>query len=123
MRVGTCPQVDGCAGDRYAEVCAHETGAGFHGIIGANFWTGACRFVFIALRYYWITSKGYRLRPWRSPYIRWRMETFFGREAESAHDARGFFRLMWRERARMRRFLLWVGERWHEQARRRSSRS
>src|SRR5580704_9539814 len=31
-----------------------------------------------ALRYYWITAKGYRLRPWASPYIRWRLETFFG---------------------------------------------
>ena len=72
-----------------------------------------------ALRYYWITTKGYRLRPWRSPYIRWRMETFFGKEAEQAHDARGFFRLVWRERARMWRFLRWVDERWHEQNRRR----
>jgi hypothetical protein len=75
--------------------------------------------VFSALRYYWIISKGYRLRPWQSPYIRWRMETFFGGRAEAAHDARGFFRLMWRERARMSRFLRWVDERRQEQARRR----
>jgi hypothetical protein len=60
-----------------------------------------------ALRYYWIISKGYRLRPWASPYIRWRMETFFGKEAGSL-DARQFFGLMWRERARMERFLEWV---------------
>lgn len=63
-----------------------------------------------ALRYYWITAKGYRLRPWRSPYIQWRLETFFG--AEAGHLSAGqFFRLLWRERARMERFLEWVGER------------
>ncbi|HEX2775652.1 MAG TPA: hypothetical protein VHN10_03310 [Candidatus Acidoferrales bacterium] len=60
-----------------------------------------------ALRYYWITARGYRLRPWASPYIQWRMETFFGKEA-SALDAQKFFRLMWRERARIERFLEWV---------------
>lgn len=63
-----------------------------------------------ALRYYWIISRGYRLTPWRSPYIRWRMETFFGKEA-SELDARKFFKLMWRERARMERFLEWVAVR------------
>ena len=66
--------------------------------------------MFNALRYYWIIAKGYRLRPWRSPYIQWRLETFFGREAGDL-DARKFFRLMWRERERMERFLGWVAER------------
>ena len=60
-----------------------------------------------ALRYYWIIARGYRLRPWASPYIQWRMETFFGKEA-SGLDARKFFGLMWRERARIERFLEWV---------------
>jgi hypothetical protein len=63
-----------------------------------------------ALHYYWITAKGYRLRPWASPYIQWRLETFFGKEAADL-DARGFFRLMFRERARMKRFLTWVAVR------------
>jgi hypothetical protein len=62
-----------------------------------------------ALRYYWITAKGYRLRPWKSPYIRWRMETFFGGDMH-ALGPREFFRLLWRESARMRRFLAWVAE-------------
>ncbi|MFZ0211252.1 MAG: hypothetical protein WBE20_14205 [Candidatus Acidiferrales bacterium] len=73
-----------------------------------------------ALRYYWIVAKGYRLRPWQSPYLRWRMETFFGAEA-SELDARGFMRLMWRERARMRRFIAWASERRREQRRSRIS--
>jgi hypothetical protein len=62
-----------------------------------------------ALRYYWITTKGYRLCPWKSPYIQWRLETFFGAEAADL-DARKFFRLMWRERERTWRFLEWVKE-------------
>jgi len=67
-----------------------------------------------ALRYFWLASKGYRWRPWKSPYVRWRLETYFGKEA--AHlDARGFFRLLWRERAQLRRFLRWVEERRREQ--------
>lgn len=65
--------------------------------------------MFNALRYYWIIAKGYRLRPWKSPYIQWRLETFWG--ADAAHlSAAGFFRLMWREGARMARFLAWVRE-------------
>jgi hypothetical protein len=69
-----------------------------------------------ALRYYWITAKGYRLRPWKSPYIQWRLETFYGKDAANL-DAEKFFDLMWRERARMRRFLAWVAERRHDQKR------
>jgi hypothetical protein len=63
-----------------------------------------------ALRYYWIIAKGYRLHPWDSPYIQWRLETFFGKEAADM-DREKFMSLMWRERVRMRRFLDWVGER------------
>jgi hypothetical protein len=66
-----------------------------------------------ALRFYWIASKGYRLRPWRSPYIRWRMETFFGPEA-APDDARTFFRLTWRERKRLQSFFKWAEERRRE---------
>jgi hypothetical protein len=63
-----------------------------------------------ALRYYWIIAKGYRFRPWRSPYIQWRLETFFGKDAADL-DAGKFFALMWRERERMERFLVWVAQR------------
>jgi hypothetical protein len=59
------------------------------------------------LRYYWGVSRGYRLRPWKSPYLRWRMETFFGQEAEPATPLR-FFSLLWRERRRLREFLRWA---------------
>jgi hypothetical protein len=65
--------------------------------------------LFSALSYYWITAKGYRLDPWRSPYIRWRMETFFGREA-APPGAGSFFRLLWRERKRLSEFLTWTND-------------
>ncbi len=65
--------------------------------------------VIYALWYFWRTARGYRLRPWRSPYLRWRMETFFGIHADEL--TRGeFFRLLWRERRRMRTFLAWAHE-------------
>jgi hypothetical protein len=60
-----------------------------------------------ALRYYWIIAKGYRVRPWASPYIQWRLETFFGKDAANL-TAPKFFSLMWRERTRMEHFLDWV---------------
>jgi hypothetical protein len=63
-----------------------------------------------ALHYYWVIAKGYRMRPWASPYLQWRLETYFGKEAADLDRAK-FLVLMWRERARMRRFLDWVGER------------
>ena len=68
------------------------------------------RRIFTAIRYYWITAKGYRLRPWASPYIRWRMETFYGAEAAEL-DRRKFWRILWRDRARMQRFIAWIAER------------
>jgi len=40
------------------------------------------------------------------------METYFGHEADAAREsAREFFRLMWRERERMRSFLHWAAQR------------
>ena len=57
-----------------------------------------------ALRYYWITAKGYRLRPWASPYIRWRLETFFGGDMH-ALGPEEFFGLIWRERRQLSRFI------------------
>jgi hypothetical protein len=62
------------------------------------------------LRYYWMAAKGYRLNPWNSPYIRWRFETFLGQEAGKLSAAK-FFRLSWKYRVEMERFLDWADER------------
>ena len=72
--------------------------------------------MFTAFRYYWMTAKGYRLRPWASPYIRWRMETFFGGDMHALGPGE-FFRLLWRSRARRAQFLAWLRERWDAQKR------
>lgn len=62
-----------------------------------------------ALRFLWGASLGYRLRPWRSPYLRWRMETFSGIKAEEIGFLT-FWRFLWAERRRILRFLKWVEE-------------
>ncbi|MBI3405729.1 MAG: hypothetical protein HY046_09765 [Acidobacteria bacterium] len=66
--------------------------------------------VLSALRYYWVIAAGYRLRPWQSPYVRWRLETYFGKQGHTQSGGE-FFRLLWRERAHLSAFLEWVEER------------
>ena len=63
-----------------------------------------------ALRYYWIAAKGYRLNPWKSPYLGWRLETFLGPEA-AGMDAGKFFRLAWKYRGQLEQFIEWAAER------------
>ncbi|HEX4771305.1 MAG TPA: hypothetical protein VH351_10760 [Bryobacteraceae bacterium] len=58
-------------------------------------------------RFLWVATRGYRFTPWRSPYLRWRMETYSGIPAES-FTAGSFFKLLIRERGPMWRYLLWV---------------
>ena len=59
------------------------------------------------LRFLWVATRGYRLRPWHSPYLRWRVETYAGGRAEMI-GFREFWRFLWRERRRLRAFLKWV---------------
>jgi len=60
------------------------------------------------LRFFWIASRGYRLNPWQSPYLRWRIETYSGIPADSI-TARQFFRFLWTERVALWRHMRWVG--------------
>jgi hypothetical protein len=55
----------------------------------------------------WLASRGYRLRPWESPYLRWRVETYSGIPAESL-TAATFLRFTWRERRLLLAYLRWV---------------
>ena len=59
------------------------------------------------VRMLWRLSKGYRLRPWRSPYLRWRIETYSGLHAEEI-TARDFLKITWRERREFLRYLTWA---------------
>ncbi|MBW4043630.1 MAG: hypothetical protein HIU87_01385 [Acidobacteria bacterium] len=65
--------------------------------------------MFSAMRFVWNATRGARLRPWRSEYIKWRIETYSGMKAESLtrKDVLGF---LWREKANLLRFLRWTGE-------------
>ena len=60
------------------------------------------------LRTLWRLTRGYRLRPWRSPYLRWRMETYWGLHAGEITFGQ-FWGLMWRQRREMLRYLRWAG--------------
>jgi hypothetical protein len=62
-----------------------------------------------AVRFWWMASAGHRLRPWRSEYLRWRVETYTGKPAGTLR-LRDFIELLFSERRQMGRFLLWSGE-------------
>jgi hypothetical protein len=51
--------------------------------------------------------RGYRLRPWRSPYLKWRIETWSGIEAAGITPV-VFFRVLWKRRADLMRYLRWA---------------
>jgi hypothetical protein len=55
----------------------------------------------------WRLAKGYRLAPWRSPYLRWRIETYSGLHAESI-SPRQFFAYCWSQRRELWRYLGWA---------------
>ncbi len=55
----------------------------------------------------WDASRGYRLRPWASPYLRWRIETYSGTPAERI-DRTMFQSFTWRQRRSLRTFLNWA---------------
>jgi hypothetical protein len=59
------------------------------------------------LGFLWEASKGYRLCPWRSPYLRWRIETYWGLHASTITPS-DFWRFVWRQRRDLARFLRWV---------------
>ena len=59
------------------------------------------------LRFLWKATRDYRLTPWRSPYLKWRIETFSGIHAEQIGFV-DFWRFTWAQRARLWRYLEWV---------------
>jgi hypothetical protein len=61
------------------------------------------------LRFLWQASRGYRLRPWRSPYLRWRIETYWGWHADSITPGQ-FRSFVWEHRRELLRFLRWAAE-------------
>jgi hypothetical protein len=77
--------------------------------------------ILYSLRFAWVAASGYRLRPWRSPFLRWRIETYSGIPAEEVTCA-VFWRFLWKERRELWRFLEWgASMRKLEQRRRREA--
>jgi hypothetical protein len=59
------------------------------------------------LRVLWRLSRGYRLRPWLSPYLRWRIETYWGLHADQI-DFRAFWSFVREHRDEFARYLRWA---------------
>ena len=59
------------------------------------------------LRILWRLTRGYRLRPWRSPYLRWRIETYSGLHADRIGFA-DFCKFSWERRKDLLRYLRWA---------------
>lgn len=68
------------------------------------------------LRFLWNATRGHRLAPWRSEYVRWRVETYSGKNAETltSMDVLGF---LWSSRWELLSYLAWIG-RLHREVRR-----
>jgi hypothetical protein len=64
--------------------------------------------MFAAIRFLWNATRGHRLTPWRSEYVRWRVETYSGKPAESLRSA-DVLSFLWTSRWEMLSFLAWTG--------------
>lgn len=60
------------------------------------------------LRFIWNATRGHRLAPWRSEYLRWRVETFSGQRAETL-TAKSIFKFVWASKWELLSFLAWTG--------------
>ena len=61
------------------------------------------------IRTLWRLTRGYRLRPWRSPYLRWRVETYWGVPADSIRF-RDFWAFAREHRSDLVRYLRWASK-------------
>jgi hypothetical protein len=62
-----------------------------------------------ALRFLWNATRGHRLAPWRSEYLRWRVETYSGQWAESLTSGK-ILSFVWKSRGELFSFLMWTGD-------------
>lgn len=63
--------------------------------------------MFAPLRFIWNATKGHRLAPWRSEYLKWRIETYSGKKAESLRG-RDVLTFVWESRWELLDFLAWT---------------
>ncbi len=60
-------------------------------------------------RFLWNATRGHHLAPWRSPYLRWRMETYTGIKMDKIGFL-VFWSFLWHERRELARFLKWTAQ-------------
>ncbi len=60
-------------------------------------------------RFLWNATRGHHLAPWRSPYLRWRIETYTGVKMHNI-GLFEFLGFMWREKRELSRFLHWTAD-------------
>jgi hypothetical protein len=61
------------------------------------------------LRFLWNATRGHRFAPWRSAYLRWRIETFSGKRAETL-TAASVLAFLWSSKWEILSFLAWTHE-------------
>ena len=64
------------------------------------------RSFFSIVRFLWRATRGHRLAPWRSPYLKWRIETYSGMKMHEVGFPE-FCSFCWHERMELIRFLRW----------------
>ena len=65
--------------------------------------------MFASVRFVWNATRGHRFAPWRSEYLKWRIETFSGKKAETLRG-RDVLRFVWESRWELVEFLRWTGQ-------------
>lgn len=74
--------------------------------------------MFTPLRFIWNSTRGHRFTPWRSEFLRWRVETYSGMPAESL-KTRDVLAFLWASRWELLSYLAWTG-RMEKEARKRA---
>ena len=93
----------------------YRTASGNVAVPETNFWGPRLAVVYTQyhmrelLRFFWNSTRGHRFAPWRSPYLRWRMETYSGLKMDKIGFVE-FWGFMLRERKQLRHFLKWTSE-------------
>ena len=70
-----------------------------------------------SIRFLWNATRGHRLMPWRSPYLRWRVEAYSGQKAETL-TSRNVLHFLWTQKWELLSFLVWTGQMEREARRR-----
>jgi hypothetical protein len=63
--------------------------------------------LFAPLRFIWNATRGHRFAPWRSEFLRWRIETYSGKRAETL-KAKDVLSFVWSSRWELLSFLAWT---------------